>query len=153
MLVQERSSCLSFEHVQARWSRGLWPPRARAQDRMKNTRHFEELIPLALRSVPYIYQSHLCKGYVALENLYAQRPHWPDSVWNHCVQILRNDEPKVDGLIAEELLGLDSFVDRTSGRDFGPDWILSHGLIPLSYWAMRKKYEELGDETGCPGHT
>ena len=52
----------------------------------------------------------------------------------------------VDGLIAEELLGLDSFVDRTSGRDFGPDWILSHGLIPLSYWAMRKKYEELGFE-------
>ncbi len=113
---------------------------------MDNTRHFEDLIPLALRSVPYIFQSHLCKAYIALENLYAQKPHLPDSVWEHCVDIVRNDEPKVDGLIAVELLKIQSIVDRTAGRDFGPDWIISRGLMPLSYWAMRTKYRELGFE-------
>ncbi|MEE2779824.1 MAG: hypothetical protein VYE15_04815 [Myxococcota bacterium] len=113
---------------------------------MQNHQRFEDLIPLALRSVPYIFQSHVCKAYVALENLHAQRSEWPDSVWDYCIKIIREDEPKVDGLIAEELLALDDFVDSTSGRDFGPDWILGRGLMPLGYWAMRKKHEEIGFE-------
>ena len=113
---------------------------------MQNKHHFNDLVPLVLRSVPYIVQSHACKAYVALENLYGQKPHWPESVWKYCESILRDDEPKVAGLIVEELIDLDAIADPTSGRDFGPDWILEKGLMPLSYWAMRKKYHEVGFE-------
>ena len=36
-------------------------------DPMKNQRRFEELIPHALRSIPYIVQTHVFKAYCALE--------------------------------------------------------------------------------------
>jgi len=111
---------------------------------MQNTYHFKELVPIALRSIPYILQSHLCKGYLALEKIHAQRPHLPDEIWQYCVSVIREGEPKVSGLMIEELLDVDAFIDPTSGRNFGPDWILSRGLMPLSYWAMRKKYHEIG---------
>lgn len=111
---------------------------------MKNNHRFEALIPFALHSIPYILQTHVFKAYCALENLYAQKPHLPDTVWDHCVELIQNDEPKVDGIIAPKLLELEEIVDPTSGRDFGPDFILSRGLMPLSYWAMHKKVEELG---------
>ncbi len=113
---------------------------------MRNERHFEALIPGALRSVPYILQSHVFKAYCALESLRAHRPQLPSEVWQYCCEIIEGDEPKVGGLIAPALQELDEIVDSTSGRDFGPDWILSRGLIPLSYWAMGKKHEELGFE-------
>ncbi len=113
---------------------------------MRNSARFSELLPAVLRSVPYIHQSHVFKAYCALENLYALRPQLPDEVWEHCARILREDEPKVDGLIAGELLELPQVLDRTSGRDFGPDWILEHGLMPMSYWAIQRKYEETGFE-------
>ncbi len=111
---------------------------------MENQRRFEDILPVLLRSIPYIAQSHVFKAYCALENLYAQKPHWPDSVWEHCTAVLQSDEPKVEGLLAPELLELEEIVDPTSGRDFGPDWILKQGLMPLSYWAIHKKTEEMG---------
>lgn len=113
---------------------------------MRNERHFAELIPVVLRSVPYILQSHGCKGYLALENLRVEHPRWADEVWAHGVSVLRDDEPKVEHLIAAELLDRPAFVDPTSGRDFGPDWVLERGLMPLSYWAMRKKMHAEGVE-------
>ena len=109
-----------------------------------STLHFEFLVPELLRSVPYIHQSHVFKAFCALERLYAQKPHYPDAVWAHCVKLLREDEPKVEGLIAPELLDIHEMIDQTSGRNFGPDWILERGLMPLSYWAMHKKVESLG---------
>lgn len=111
---------------------------------MQNNGHFEELIPVILRSIPYILQSHVFKAYCALENLYAEKPHWSQQTWEYCTEIIRTDEPKVEGIIAPKLMEIDEIVDPTSGRDFGPDWILGRGLMPLSYWAMHKKYEELG---------
>lgn len=111
---------------------------------MKNNRRFIKLIPPALRSVPYILQSHVFKAYCALENLNVELPSLPDSVWDYCVDIIENDEPKVNGLIAPELYALEEVVDATSGRDFGPDWLLNRGLMPLAYWAMHKKVESLG---------
>ena len=111
---------------------------------MENTRHFTDLIPYVLRSVPYVHQSHTCKAYCALEQLYASKPHLSDEVWKYCVAIIREDEPKVQGVIAPELLEIDEFVDPTSGRTFGPDWILGRGLMPLSYWAMHRKVQDLG---------
>ena len=113
-------------------------------DIMKNNHRFEALIPSTLHSIPYILQTHVFKAYCALESLYAQKPNLPDTVWDYCSDLIQNDEPKVDGLIAPELLELEDIVDPTSGRDFGPDFILSRGLMPLSYWAMHKKIEELG---------
>lgn len=113
---------------------------------MENQRRFTDLIPYVLRSVPYIHQSHTCKAYCALEQLYARKPHLSDAVWRHCTMIIREDEPKVKGVIAPELLEIDEVVDSTSGRDFGPDWILGRGLMPLSYWAMHKKVNALGFE-------
>ena len=110
---------------------------------MQNTHRFEDILPELLRSIPYISQSHVFKAYCALENLYAQKPHWPDAIWEHAVGILREDEPKLHGLLAPELLELQEIVDRTSGRDFGPDWILKKGLMPLSYWAIHKKDKEI----------
>ena len=109
---------------------------------MLNTFRFKELIPYVLRSVPYIQQSHTGKAYCALENLYAQRPQLPAAVWEYCISLIRDDEPKVEGLIAPELLTLKEIVDPTSGRNFGPDWILGRGLMPLSYWAMQQKVKE-----------
>ena len=109
-----------------------------------STLHFESLVPVLLRSVPYILQSHVFKAFCALERLFALKPHYPDAVWAHCVKLLREDEPKVAGLIAPELLGIDEMVDHASGRDFGPDWILERGLMPLSYWAMHKKVASVG---------
>ena len=47
---------------------------------MKTKENFKELIPYALRSIPYILQSHVFKAYCALENLYVERPQLPDSV-------------------------------------------------------------------------
>ena len=113
-------------------------------ERMRNLHQFEDLIPYALHSVPYIQQSHVFKAYCALENIYAQKPQLPDSVWQYCAALIRDDEPKVAGLIAPELLELDEIIDPTSGRDFGPSWILQRGLMPLSYWAMKKRVEEIG---------
>ena len=113
---------------------------------MKNKQRFSDLIPYVLRSVAYVHQSHTCKAYCALEQLYAIKPHFPDQVWHHCSLMIKDDEPKVDGLIIPELLELDEILDATSGRNFGPDWILGRGLMPLSYWAMRKKIRELGFE-------
>ena len=113
---------------------------------MLNTFRFKELIPFVLRSVPYIHQSHTGKAYCALESLYAQRPQLPDAVWEYCSSLIREDEPKVEGLLAPELLALKEIVDPTSGRDFGPDWILGRGLMPLSYWAMQQKVQEQGFE-------
>ena len=109
---------------------------------MLNTKNFTDLIPYILRSVPYIHQSHTCKAYCALEHLYASKSHLSDEVWHHCTSIIREDEPKVDGLIIPELLEMDQVVDQTSGRNFGPDWILGRGLMPLSYWAMQKKVKQ-----------
>lgn len=111
---------------------------------MENHRHFTELIPYALRSIPYILQSHVFKAYCALENLYVCKPHLPKEVWEHCVALIRDDEPKVAGVIAPELLEIEEVVDHTSGRDFGPDWILARGLMPLSYWAIHKKIKTEG---------
>ena len=113
---------------------------------MQNNQHFAALIPHTLRSIPYILQTHVFKAYCALENLHAQKPHLPQSVWDYCVDLIENDEPKVSGILAPQLLELKEIVDPTSGRDFGPDWILGRGLMPLSYWAMRKKVEEIGVE-------
>ena len=111
---------------------------------MENKKQFQDVIPYALRSVPYILQSHVFKAYCALENLYVHRPNLPQSVWVYCTSLIQNDEPKVTGLIAANLLDIDEIVDETSGRDFGPDWILARGLMPLSYWAMHKKVKEFG---------
>jgi len=112
---------------------------------MKNNHRFEALIPFTLRSIPYILQTHVFKAYCALESLYAHRPHLPDKVWDYCADLIQNDEPKVDGIIAPELLELEEIVRLgASGRDFGPDFILGRGLMPLSYWAMHKKVQELG---------
>lgn len=96
--------------------------------------------------MPYILQSHGCKGYLALENLRAEHPHWPAEVWEYAVSIILEDEPKVAGILAAELLDVPAFIDPTSGRNFGPDWILARGLMPLSYWAMRRKILDLGFE-------
>ena len=106
---------------------------------MQNHYQFRDVIYYALRSVPYIFQSHTCKAYCALESLYAQKPHLPNDVWEYCTSIIKNDEPKVNGIIIPDLLNLDEVLDATSGRRFGPDWILGRGLVPLSYWAMQKK--------------
>ncbi len=111
---------------------------------MKNNHRFEALIPFALHSIPYILQTHVFKAYCALENLHAQKPHLPDTIWDYCADLIQNDEPKVDGIIAPKLLELEEIVDPTSGRDFGPDFILGRGLMPLAYWAMHKKVEEIG---------
>ena len=111
---------------------------------MLNHRRFKSLVPYALRSVPYILQSHVFKAYCALENLHAHKPDLPESVWNYCRELIRDDEPKVEGVIAPSLLDIEEIVDHTSGRNFGPDWILGRGLMPLSYWAMHKKVQELG---------
>ena len=119
---------------------------------MRNDSHFIELVPAALHSVPYISSSHVCKAYLALENLYAHKPNWPDAIWDYCASIIRNDEPKVDGLIINELLDLETIEDPTSGRDFGPNYILRRGLMPLSYWAMRKKCMESGFKTVFDGY-
>lgn len=114
---------------------------------MRNDHHFVDLIPGVLRSVPYILQSHGCKGYLALENLRAEHPHWPAEVWEHAVSVIRDDELKVEGLLAAELLELPAFFEPVAGRTFGPDWILARGLMPLSYWAMRRKVLDQGFET------
>ena len=111
---------------------------------MENKKKFQGVIPYALRSIPYILQSHVFKAYCALESLYAQKPTLPQSVWDYCTSIIQNDEPKVAGLIAPNLLEIEEIVDETSGRNFGPDWILGRGLMPLSYWAMHKKVQESG---------
>ena len=111
---------------------------------MKNKGQFKELIPFALRSIPYILQSHVFKAYCALEHIYANKPNLPESVWDYCTRLIRDDEPKVAGIIAPKLMEVEEIVDPTSGRDFGPDWILNRGLMPLSYWAMTKKIEEIG---------
>ena len=111
---------------------------------MKSQKQFQALIPYTLRSIPYILQSHVFKAYCALESLYVQKPHLPQSVWEYCIDLIQNDEPKVKGLIAPSLLEIQEISDSTSGRDFGPDWILGKGLMPLSYWAMHKKVLELG---------
>lgn len=111
---------------------------------MENNRQFESLIPQVLRSIPYILQTHVLKAYCALENIHAQKPHLSNAVWDYCTNLIRDDEPKVAGIIAPELYDLQEIVDPTSGRGFGPDWILDRGLMPLSYWAMHKKVEEVG---------
>ena len=111
---------------------------------MENHQQFEAVLPDILCSIPYVAQSHVFKGYCALENIYAQRPRWPSSIWEHCTSLLIHDEPKVAGVIVPELLELKEISDPTAGRDFGPDWILSRGLMPLSYWAIQKKTEEIG---------
>ena len=113
---------------------------------MQYTKHFEDLIPYVLRSVPYIHQSHTCKAYYALERLYTLRPQLSNEVWKHCISIIKNDEPKVEGIIEPDLLKIHTFTDETSGRIFGPDWILGRGLMPMSYWAMNKKIEHVGFE-------
>ncbi|MBM76301.1 MAG: hypothetical protein CMK59_12930 [Proteobacteria bacterium] len=113
---------------------------------MLNTKQFVNLIPYVLRSVPYIHQSHTCKAYCALEQLFALKPHLPDDVWTYCASIITDDEPKVKGVMIPELMGIERVVDHTSGRNFGPDWILGRGLMPLSYWAMHKKVEQQGFE-------
>ena len=113
---------------------------------MRNEHHFDELVFPALKSVPFILQSHACKGYLALENLRAHYPQWASEMWQYCVSLMNEDEPKIENLVAPELLDLPFFIDHTSGREFGPDWILKHGLMPLSYWSMRKKIQELGFE-------
>ena len=87
---------------------------------MENQHLFTDLIPHCLRSVPYIQQSHVFKAYCALENLRELCTRLPEEVWEHCIGIIREDEPKVKGLIAPELLELEGIVDPTSGRDFGP---------------------------------
>ena len=119
---------------------------------MESAARFTDLIPYVLRSVAYVHQSHTCKAYCALEQLYVSRPNLPSEVWDHCVALIRDDEPKVSGLITPELYELDEIVDSTSGRDFGPDWILGRGLMPLSYWAMRKKVSEQGFEPVLRGY-
>lgn len=113
---------------------------------MQNNRQFSYLVPYVLRSVAYIHQSHTCKAYCALEQLYAIKSNLPDEVWHYCTSMIIEDEPKVQGVIAKELLELEAITDSTSGRDFGPDWILGRGLMPLSYWAMCKKVDSLGFE-------
>ena len=104
---------------------------------MKNHHQFTDLIPYTLRSIPYILQSHVFKAYCALENLYVHKPNLPKEVWEYCSNLIQHDEPKVKGVIAPSLLEIKEIVDHTSGRDFGPDWILARGLMPLSYWAMQ----------------
>ena len=94
---------------------------------------FDFLIPYVLRSVPYIHQSHTCKAYFALERLFSLAPQLSDAVWDHCCSIIKNDEPKVEGIIEPKLLQIKKIVDETTGRDFGPDWILERGLMPMSY--------------------
>ena len=59
-------------------------------------------------------------------------------------QIIREDEPKVEGLTVPSLLKLERLVDHTSGRNFGPGWTLSRGFMPLSYWAMHQKVQQNG---------
>ena len=111
---------------------------------MENNGQFTALIPHVLRSIPYILQTHVLKAYCALENIYAKKPHLPQEVWDYCTKLIREDEPKVAGIIAPKLYEIEEIVDPTSGRDFGPDWILGRGLMPLSYWAMHKKVDEIG---------
>ncbi|MBV71262.1 MAG: hypothetical protein CMH52_07920 [Myxococcales bacterium] len=71
---------------------------------MHNTNRFVDLVPHALRSVAYIHQSHVFKAYCALENLFFNRPERPDPVWGYCCSLIRDDEPKVVGVIAPNLL-------------------------------------------------
>jgi hypothetical protein len=113
---------------------------------MRNLEHFTDLIPYILRSIPYVYQSHTCKAYCALENLYAHKSHFPNDIWDYCSSKIKNDEPKVRDVIAPELFDIDEIGDHTSGRNFGPDWILGHGLMPLSYWAIHQKVQQVGFE-------
>ena len=111
---------------------------------MRNHGQFNALIAPALRSIAYIHQSHVFKAYCALENLFTLKPGLSDSVWAHCRSLIKDDEPKVDGVIAPALYNIEEIVDATSGRDFGPDWILGRGLMPLSYWALQQKVDDIG---------
>ncbi len=97
-----------------------------------------------VRHVPYIHQGHGIKGLLSLDQLMKKFPHWEPKVWEKAMHFLETDEPKVSRLFHKDFETLEKIVDPTEGRDFGPNHILGEGIYPLSYWAMWKKYQELG---------
>ena len=87
---------------------------------MENHRHFTELIPYALRSIPYILQSHVFKAYCALENLYVCKPHLPKEVWEHCVALIHRPHIAMHGFASVHEHGTRS-CRIEGGCNFGCD--------------------------------